>query len=271
MAWFLFGKNFGAKEAYMATETQKGIGLQWKWIGIGTVIGVVITTFLFQIMSDTFNSFYIPLFIGLLSFVIMGIIIGYKSPGYTLKEPAIAGVFAMGITIAVLHYVFDYNPPEGQMIAAPFIAFVLALIGGWVGEELQGSHERAAETKKVGGFEWAWVITGTVVGFILNNIFVYGLFALLRFGVAGILISLGTSFIVAGIIVGYKSPGVTVKEAALAGVLGVIINFFFIYYGFGAMLDMQYLLISLAGAFILSFVGGWVGEEMQKRKESRAK
>ena len=255
----------------MATETQGGISLQWKWIGIGTVIGVVMTTFLFQIMSDTFNSFYIPLFIGLLSFVIMGIIIGYKSPGYTLKEPAIAGVFAMILTIGVLHYIFDYNPPEGQMIAAPFIAFVLALLGGWVGEELQGSHERAAETKKVGGFEWAWVITGTVIGFILNNIFVYGLFALMRFGIAGILISLGLSFIVAGTIVGYKSPGVTIKEAALAGVLGVIINFFFIYYGFGAMFDMQFLLIGLAGAFVLSFVGGWAGEEMQKRKPSKAK
>jgi hypothetical protein len=255
----------------MATESQESTGLQWKWIGIGTVIGVVLTTLLFQIMSDTFNSFYIPLFIGLLSYVVMGIIIGYKSPGYTLKEPAIGGAFAVIITIAILHYVFDYNPPEGQMIAAPFMAFFLALLGGWVGEELQGSQQRAAENKTIAGLEWAWVITGTVIGFILNNIFVYGLFALLRFGVAGILISLGASFIIAGIIVGYKSPGVTIKEAALAGVLGVILNFLFIYFGFGAMLDMQYLIIGLVGGFILSFVGGWIGEEMQKRKEAKAK
>ncbi len=254
----------------MAIESKESIGLQWKWIGIGTVVGVVLTTVLFQIMSDTFNSFYIPLFIGLLSYVIMGIIIGYKSPGYTLKEPAIGGLFAVIITMAILHYVFDYNPPEGQMIAAPFLAFFLALLGGWVGEELQGSQQRAAESKTIAGLEWAWVITGTVIGFILNNIFVYGLFALLRFGVAGILISLGASFIIAGIIVGYKSPGVTIKEAALAGVLGVILNFLFIYFGFGAMLDMQYLIIGLAGGFILSFVGGWIGEEMQKRKESKA-
>src|ERR1700690_3664554 len=204
----------------MATESQENTGLQWKWIGIGTVVGVVLTTLLFQIMSDTFNSFYIPLFIGLLSYVIMGIIIGYKSPGYTLKEPAIGGLFPMIITMAILHYLFDSNPPEGQMIAAPFLAFFLALPGGWVGEELQGSQQRAAENKTIAGLEWAWVITGTVIGFILNNIFVYGLFALLRFGVAGILISLGASFIIAGIIVGYKSPGVTIKEAALAGVLG---------------------------------------------------
>ncbi len=254
----------------MAMESQETTGLQWKWIGIGTIVGVVLTTLLFQIMSDTFSSFYIPLFIGLLSYVIMGIIIGYKSPGYTLKEPAIGGLFAMIITMAILHYVFNYTPPEGQMIAAPFLAFFLALLGGWVGEELQGSQQRAAKTKTIAGLEWAWVITGTVIGFILNNIFVYGLFALLRFGVAGILISLGASFIIAGIIVGYKSPGVTIKEAALAGVLGVILNFLFIYFGFGAMLDIQYLVIGLIGGFILSFVGGWIGEEMQKRKEAKA-
>jgi hypothetical protein len=255
----------------MATESQEGTGLQWKWIGIGTVVGVVLATLLFQIMSDTFNSFYIPLFIALLSYVIMGIIIGYKSPGYTLKEPAIGGLFAMIITIAILHYVLDYNPPEGQMIAAPFIAFVLALLGGWVGEELQGSRKRAAENRTFAGLEWAWVITGTVIGFILNNIFVYGLFALLRFGVAGILISLGASFIIAGVIVAYKSPGVTIKEVALAGVFGVILNFLFIYFGFGEMLDMQYLVIGLVGGFILSFVGGWIGEEMQRRKEAKEK
>ncbi len=250
-------------------ESQEVTGLQWKWIGIGTIVGVVLTTLLFQIMSDTFSSFYIPLFIGLLSYVIMGIIIGYKSPGYTLKEPAIGGLFAMIITMAILHYVFNYTPPEGQMIAAPFLAFFLALLGGWVGEELQGSQQRAAKTTTIAGLEWAWVITGTVIGFILNNIFVYGLFALLRFGVAGILISLGASFIIAGIIVGYKSPGVNDEEAALAGVLGVILNFLFIYFGFGAMLDIQYLVIGLIGGFILSFVGGWIGEEMQKRKEAK--
>ena len=186
----------------MAMESKESTGLQWKWIGIGTIVGVVLATFLFQIMSDMFHTFYIPLFIGLLSFIIMGIVIGYKSPGYTIKEPAIGGVFAMILTLAILHYVFDYTPPEGQMIVAPFLAFLLSLLGGWVGEELQGSQQRAAESKSIAGLEWAWVITGTVIAFILNNIFVYGFFVLLRFGVVGILISLGASFIVAGIIVG---------------------------------------------------------------------
>jgi hypothetical protein len=36
------------------------------------------------------------------------------------------------------------------------------------------------------------------------------------------------------------------------------------------MLDMQYLVIGLVGGFILSFVGGWIGEEMQRRMEAKA-
>ena len=65
----------------------------------------------------------------------------------------------------------------------------------------------------------------------------------------------------------------TIKEAALAGVLGVILNFLFIYYGLGAItiLDTKFIVIGLTGGFILSFVGGWIGEEMQKRKEAKAK
>ncbi|MGA7159968.1 MAG: hypothetical protein WBZ48_03135 [Bacteroidota bacterium] len=257
----------------MATESQEHLGLQWKWIGIGTIVGVVLATFLFQTMSDMFHTFYVPLFIGLLSFVIMGIIIGYKSPGYTIKEPAIGGVFTMILTLAILHYGFDYSASAEQMIVAPFLAFLLSLLGGWVGEELQGSQQQTAGNKSIGGLEWGWVIAGTVIAFVLNNIFVYGLFALLRFGVTGILVSLGASFIVAGIIVGYKSPGVTIKEAALAGVFGVILNFLFIYYGLGAItiLDTEFIVIGLTGGFILSFVGGWIGEEMQKRKERAAR
>ncbi|MDE3058473.1 MAG: hypothetical protein KGJ59_11010 [Bacteroidota bacterium] len=249
-------------------------GLEWGWVVAGTVVGVILMTFLFYIMSETFHTYYVPAFIGLLSFVIMGIIIGYKSEGYTVREPAIGGLLAMIIIIALFHYFFDYTPPLGQMISAPIAGFLLALLGGWVGEELQGTAERVKEMKinqKIGGLEWAWVIAGTVVGFILNNIFVFGLFVLLAYGVTGILVSLGVSFVITGYIVGYKSPGVTILEAALAGILGVVLNFFSLYFGFGADdIPVTYMIIGLIGGFVLSLFGGWVGEMVQKRVEAKA-
>ncbi len=267
----------------MAGEASQKRGLEWGWVIAGTTVGVVLATFLFYIMSETFHTYYIPTFIGLLSFVIMGIIIGYKSEGYTVREPAIGGLLAMVIILLLFHYLFDYNPPAGQLISAPIVGFLLALLGGWVGEELQGTAERVKQmsktpplsggelTQKTVGLEWAWVVAGTVIGFILNNILVFGLFVLLVYGVAGILISLGISFVIAGYIVGYKSPGVTILEAALAGVLGVILNFFSLYYGFGADdIPVTYIVIGLAGGFILSLLGGWLGEAAQKHAESKA-
>ncbi len=258
----------------MPDEISKKNNLEWGWVVVGTVVSVVLATFLFYIMSETFHTYYIPMFIGLLSFVIMGIIIGYKSAGYTVREPAIGGLLAMIILIVLFHYLFDYNPPEGQMIAAPIAGFLLALLGGWVGEELQGTAERIKQMKinqKAGGLEWAWVIAGAVIGFILNNILVFGFFVLLAYGITGILVSLGVSFVITGYIVGYKSPGVTILEAALAGVVGVILNFFSLYYGFGADdIPVSYMIIGLAGGFILSLLGGWLGEAAQKHVESKA-
>lgn len=243
---------------------------EWKWMIIGTIVGVLLAVLLVYIMSETFHTYYVPTFIGLLSFIITGIIIGYKSPGYTLREPAVGGALAIIITLALVHYGFQYTPPVTQMVLAPVIGFFFALIGGWVGEELQGSATRAAEKKSIAGLEWAWIITGAIIGFILSNVFVFGFFALFHFGVSGILTSLGLSFVCTGIIVGYKSPGVTIKEAAIAGVLGVILNFLLVYYGFGADdIPVAYMAIGLAGGFILSLIGGWLGEVMQKMAEKQ--
>ncbi|MFH1131573.1 MAG: hypothetical protein V1754_09565 [Pseudomonadota bacterium] len=276
----------------MATETPVSTRLQWKWVLIGTVIGVILATFLFYIMAETFNTYYVPAFIALLSFVLMGIIIGYNSPGYTIREPALGGLLAMIITMVIVRYVFDYNPPAGQTISAPILGFFLALLGGWVGEELQGSKERSGPGAKIVGLEWAWIITGTVVGFILNNIVVFFLFALLAMDITGVLIAVCVGFLVTGMIVGYKSPGVTIKEAGFAGLLGVLLNFIFTSallqysslnlltkregFTFSVIFDvpwegMWFILISLATGFVLSLIGGWIGEMLQKMMWERRK
>ncbi len=84
---------------------------EWKWMIIGTIVGVLLAVLLVYIMSETFHTYYVPTFIGLLSFIITGIIIGYKSPGYTLREPAVGGALAIIITLALVHYGFQYTPP----------------------------------------------------------------------------------------------------------------------------------------------------------------
>ena len=107
----------------------------------------------------------------------MGIIIGYKSPGYTIKEPAMGGAITVVLVAIILASGFDYTFSLMEKLLAPVVGFILGLVGGWVGEQMQGTPEEAAkelEEQKAGKqLQWGWIIAGTVVAFTLNAFFVY--------------------------------------------------------------------------------------------------
>ncbi len=242
-------------------------GLEWKWIVIGIIAGTALCLTLHLMIAQTFHIPLIPTFMSLLGFVIMGIIIGYKSEGFTLKEPAIGGALTLFVVANILTFVFDYEFTMTETIAAPILGLLLGLIGGWVGEQMQITPEelvKELEENKKGGLQWGWILAGTVIAFIFNAFFVIGGFALLKFGVAGIILSLGASFLLAGMIVGYFSPGVTIMEAGIAGGLSVVLNAMFLYSTSMLMMDESvYVLEGLAIGFVLSLIGGWLGEKLQ--------
>jgi hypothetical protein len=259
----------------MTAESTASKGLEWKWIFFGIITGTILCLSLHIMIAQTFHIPLIPTFMSLLGFVIMGIVIGYKSEGYTIKEPAIGGVITLLIVGNVLALGFDYDFTATERILAPIIGLILGLIGGWVGEQIQVTPEEAAkelEKEMKGGIQWGWVIAGTVIAFVLNAFFVIGGFALLKFSVSGILAAFSLSFLLAGLIVGYFSPGVTIKEPALAGVLSVLLNAVFLYSFRLLMADeFVYVLVGLIGGFILSLIGGWLGEKLQALVEERSK
>ncbi len=257
----------------MTTEAtaSKG-GLEWKWIITGILAGTALCLSLYLMIAKTFHIPLIPTFMSLLGFVVMGIIIGFKSEGYTLKEPAIGGFVTLLLVGNILAFGFGMTFSTMEMIAAPVIGLILGLIGGWVGEQIQITPEelvKELEDDKKGKLQWGWIIAGTVIAFIFNAFFVIGGFALLKFGMGGIVIALGASFLLAGLLVGYFSPGVTIMEAGIAGVLSVVLNALFLYSFSLLMMDeMMYVVELLIGGFILSLVGGWLGEKLQSFMEN---
>jgi len=257
----------------MTTEAtaSKG-GLEWKWIIIGIIAGTALCLSLFLMVAKTFHLPLIPTYMSLLGFVVMGIIIGYKSEGYTLKEPAIGGFLTLAITGFTLSSVFNYSFSMSEMIGAPILGLILGLIGGWVGEQIQITPEelvKELEADKKGGLQWGWIIAGTVIAFIFNAFFVIGGFALLKFGMGGIVMALGASFLFAGLLVGYFSPGVTIMEAGVSGVLSVILNALLLYsFSLLMMEESVYVLEGLAVGFALSLIGGWLGEKLQAFMEN---
>lgn len=257
----------------MTTEAtaSKG-GLEWKWIIAGTMAGTALCVSLFLMIAKTFHIPLIPTYMSLLGLVVMGIIIGYKSEGYTIKEPAIGGIVTLALTGMLLSSVFGFSFTTMELVGAPILGLILGLIGGWVGEQIQITPEelvKELENDKKGNLQWGWIIAGTVIAFIFNAFFVIGGFALLKFGVAGIIMALGASFLFAGLLVGYFSPGVTIMEAGLAGVLSVVLNAVFLY-SFNLLMadESVYVLEGLAVGFVLSLFGGWLGEKLQAFMEN---
>ncbi len=257
----------------MTTEATSSKGtFDWKWLITGIVAGTALCLSLHLMISQTFHIPIIPTFMSLLGFVLMGIIVGYKSEGYTIKEPAIGGFVTLLLVGNILAFGFNYNFTTLEKFLAPVIGLILGLIGGWVGEQIQITPEellQELEADKKGGLQWGWILAGTVIAFIFNAFFVIGGFALLKFGVGGIILSLGVSFLLAGLLVGYFSPGVTIMEAGVAGALSVVLNAIFLY-SFSLMMieESVYIIEELAAGFVLSLIGGWIGEKLQAFMEN---
>lgn len=102
-----------------------------RWVLIGIVVGLVI-----QLLAWITPVGFIG---GLLSYVIMGIVVGWASPGNTIVEPGVAA-----FVIATIGFVLDHLLLAvlgvGLFLAVGYgvLGLVLGMAGGWLGERLQG-------------------------------------------------------------------------------------------------------------------------------------
>jgi MFS family permease len=201
----------------------------------------------------------------LVGFIVTGTIIGYYSPGITINEASVGGVlvmlvmlFLLFITKAEIHFSASIN------LLLLILGLGFSWVGGWAGEKLQGDDASAAEAKNQ-KFLWKWVIVGVIVCFALNILFVFllskfFLVHVFKFAFIGFIIS----FVVTGFLVGYKSPGVTLKEPAVAGLLAVLLDWVYLRYIIFLRVPGLYLTVGLLIGFMISLFGAWLGEKYQQ-------
>lgn len=138
----------------MATTARKAGGLDWRWIGIGTLIMVVLNFVAGLIVVPLLGDARLPAtpdgvtaapeaiaggtlavaaLVSFLSFVIGGFIVGLRSAGRTILEPAISAAIAVliGLLLAGQFSV-------GNLLAGGLVPFLAGLLGGWLGEKRQG-------------------------------------------------------------------------------------------------------------------------------------
>jgi hypothetical protein len=131
------------------------MNLDWKWIGIGTVImialnilaGIIFGVVIGAQLEGVTDPAEIQLTIGQLGFAAFlnfaaiatgGYIVGIKSAGRTIVEPAIAAAAAVAIAL-----VLSGNLSVGNLLAGGLVPFLAGLLGGWLGEKSQDAGSAA--------------------------------------------------------------------------------------------------------------------------------
>lgn len=114
----------------MARRTRPDRAFHPRWVAIGVGLGLGLQ--LLAWVSD------VGLFGGLSGFVVMGVIVGWLSPGDTIVEPGVAAFL-----IATVGFVLDHLLLSvlgvGLVLAVGYgvLGLVVGVAGGWTGERLQ--------------------------------------------------------------------------------------------------------------------------------------
>jgi len=125
--------------------------LNWKWIGIGVVVmvvlnliaGLILALFLAPQLESVASPKDVELsggqmvlaaVLNFLAFAIGGFIVGLKSAGRTILEPGISA--AVAVLIALL---ISGNFTVVNLLAVGLVPFIAGLLGGWFGERRQGT------------------------------------------------------------------------------------------------------------------------------------
>ncbi len=239
--------------------------LHWKWVNISVIVGMVLVGSSYFIVAPTFQLPEVQILVMLVGFIVMGAIIGYFSPGITIKESTVGGaiVLIIMLLLILITKAGDINQTFLLDVLLLLLGITFSWVGGWVGEQLQGSSEEDAPTHR--GMQWKWIVIGIIVGFALNNfiVFVIGtliLRHLMKTSFVGFIISLMTT----GFIVGMHSPGETLREPAIAGVIAVVLSWVFFEFIVGLHIPVTYLIIGLIMGFLFTLLGGWLGEKYQE-------
>jgi hypothetical protein len=244
--------------------------LHWKWVILSVIAGLIIVGASYFIVAPTFHSGEVQAIVMLVGFIVTGVIIGYYSPGITINEASVGGALVMLLMLWLIYFTkVDIHFSMLINILLLILGVGFSWVGGWAGEKLQGDEDSAAEAQ-VQKFLWKWVIVGVIVCFALNILFVFILSKLFlihifKFAFVGFVVS----FVVAGFIVGFKSPGVTLKEPAVAGLLAVILDWIYLKFIITLSIPTMYLVIGLIMGLMISFLGAWLGEKYQQSLEKK--
>ncbi len=248
------------------------------------VIGVLFVVLFTWMNGNAFGNPTFPLLAMTSGFILAGVAYGYISEGETVLEPALAAVL---VSIAAYFIIsalglesFDLLIERGtytyMMIVSFLNGLILTFAGAWAGEKLQRTYEGSGAP----ALEWGWIVAGTILGlavslFLANLvIWIFGLFSspIAAIEPENVWVMLFVVFLgleATGYVCAFRSPGDTSYEAAVAGLITLVllIDVFVFVLGGQSILTYGRMLLVLVIGLLASLVGGYVGERMQVQVE----
>jgi hypothetical protein len=248
------------------------------------VIGVIFVVLLTWMNGNAFGAPTFPLLAMTSGFILAGVSYGYLSEGETVLEPALAAILVALASYAIITALdlrcFDGLVENGTYTYMMVISFMNGLIltfaGAWAGEKLERTYAGSGQP----AMEWGWIVAGSILGFAVSLflanlvIWLFGLFAspIAALEPENAWVMLFVVFLglqATGYVCAFRSPGDTSYEAAVSGLITLILLVDVFVFTLAGQTILSYLRMSLVlfVGLLASLVGGYVGERMQVEVE----
>ncbi|TAL69976.1 MAG: hypothetical protein EPN82_04995 [Bacteroidetes bacterium] len=248
-------------------------GFNLKSLLVSIVVGIIVVLFFSWASGSRFDTSLFPVLAMLTGFIITGFIIAIITKGVTIIEPALGSIIVASITYFILPTLkikgFAEINQDSDWIIILMNAVVLTFLGAWLGEMFQHG-ELTKEDNKALSFNWGWVFAGTIFGILISIIIAIVVNLIVGNEPFYFIIPFFIGLFFTGIMVGLKSPGITIKEAGLSGFLTITILISIVRLTLVTEIEFEYIILGLVLGYVVAMLGGLAGEKIQSGKEKTA-
>ncbi|MBM4169292.1 MAG: hypothetical protein FJ215_09070 [Ignavibacteria bacterium] len=237
---------------------------QWKWIVLGVIVGLIVTGSSLFVLSALLPIEPLQMLGMVIGFVLGGLVIGYFSTGIFTREVLVSALALLGI-VAGLLAIDERLGLMGReaMLYWAVLNLCSALLGGWIGRRrLADLLEAQENTYAYLRFPWRLVGTSLSVGLGFNLMFLFVLKPLFVINENVVHIGMLAGFLASGLVLGYRSQRMSMREPALVGAVLVFLCGVLLW--LEATTRISVLVFHLAIGFLLVFGGAWFGERFRQ-------
>lgn len=251
------------------------------------IIGLPFVVLFTWMNGNAFSSPVFPLLAMTAGFILTGVSYGYLSDGETVLEPMLAAILVAIASYYIItslqlesfqNILFEdgYTEFRYLMVITYMNGVVLTFAGAWAGEKLERTYAGTGAP----ALEWGWIVAGVVLGFALSLLLanlVIWLFGIVSTPTAALepqnvwvlLLVVFLGLQATGYVCAFRSPGDTSYEAAISGLITIVLLIDVFVFTLAGQDVLSYLRITLVlfVGLLASLVGGYMGERMQIQVE----